>query len=235
MAVKIEVQKLEEVPEEMREFVTEQDGVFSYDSERAFKALKAEREVSRTARSELSAFKNLNVSADQIAAYLKLGKPEEISERLSKKVEPQAVPTPDVTKSEEYLLLRKEVDALKEMKAKYEAAEAENLRNKRDGFVRDLVKKLPDEVDKDMALAYAEDIMGMFELNDSRDGLKPVGDKLPEDFLLGKVKALHFIKPSTPGKADVGNATISQKNSAYEQARAKGDIQGMIAHAKVIE
>ena len=196
MAVTINVQKLEEVPEEMREFVTEQDGVFSYDNEKAFKALKAEREISRSARSELSAFKNLNVTAEQIAAYAKLGKPEEISERLSKANEAREVPTPDVTKSAEYLRLRKEVDALQAMKAEYEATKAENLRNKRNGFVRDLVKKLPDEVDKDMALAYAEDIMGMFELNDTQDGLKPVGDKLPEDFLLGKVKALHFIKPS---------------------------------------
>ena len=66
MAIQISVKSIEEVPEEMREFVTEQDGVFSYDNDRAFKALKDEREISKTAKSALAPFKALNMTPEQL-------------------------------------------------------------------------------------------------------------------------------------------------------------------------
>lgn len=235
MAVEIKVQKLEEVPEEMREFVTEQDGVFSYDSERAFKALKEERAISRSAKSELAAFKNLNVSPETISAYVKLGKVEEITDLLEKAKNPNPQPVPDVTKSAEYLTLRKELDGYKQMKEEFEAAKAENLKNKRNSLVRSIIGKLPDEVDKELLTRFAENIMDKFALNDAQDGLSPVGDKLAEDYLLGLAKDFHLMKNSTPGDAKPGNATMSKGSSAYETAKANGDIGGMIVNAKVIK
>jgi hypothetical protein len=50
MGVAINVKSLEEVPEIMREFVTEADGGFDYDFDKAFKALKEEREGRRADR-----------------------------------------------------------------------------------------------------------------------------------------------------------------------------------------
>lgn len=43
MGVNINVKSIEEVPEVMREFVSESDGAFVYDADKAFKALVEER------------------------------------------------------------------------------------------------------------------------------------------------------------------------------------------------
>ena len=52
MAIQVNVGGINEVPEIMREFVTENNGVFSYDEEKAFQALKNERESAKNARNE---------------------------------------------------------------------------------------------------------------------------------------------------------------------------------------
>ena len=59
MGVAIDVKSLEEVPEIMREFVTEADGGFDYDFDKAFKALKEEREGRRADRKELASLYKL--------------------------------------------------------------------------------------------------------------------------------------------------------------------------------
>ncbi|MBQ8754589.1 MAG: hypothetical protein IJZ19_06115 [Lentisphaeria bacterium] len=70
MGVAINVKSLEEVPEIMREFVTEADGGFDYDFDKAFKALKEEREGRRADRKELAGFKGLNVTPETIKAFI---------------------------------------------------------------------------------------------------------------------------------------------------------------------
>ena len=80
MGVSVNVKSLDEVPEIMREFVTEADGGFDCDAERAFKALKEEREGRRADRRELASFNGLNIAPDVIQAFLDLGRsPEEIA------------------------------------------------------------------------------------------------------------------------------------------------------------
>ena len=54
MAIQVNVGGINDVPEIMREFVTENNGVFTYDEEKAFQALKTERESAKNARNELS-------------------------------------------------------------------------------------------------------------------------------------------------------------------------------------
>ena len=57
MAIQVNVGGINDVPEIMREFVTENNCVFTYDEEKAFQALKNECESAKNARNELSAKK----------------------------------------------------------------------------------------------------------------------------------------------------------------------------------
>ena len=122
------------------------------------------------------------------------------------------------------------------MKTKYEKAEAENLRNKRNDLVRAGVRALPDEYDKELFGAFVEEIMDKFSLNETGDGLNPIGGKLPGDYLADLAKTYKFIKTSTPGKATPGNATMaSTGNNAFAAAKQAGDVQGMLANAPEIK
>ena len=231
MAIQISVKSIEEVPEEMREFVTEQDGVFSYDNDRAFKALKDEREISKTAKSALAPFKALIMTPEQLAEFVNLGKtPAELSELIQKVNKPQ--PKPDFTKTTEYLEQQKQINELLKFKERSEALEAETLKNKRNDLVRAAVRALPDKVDKELFGSLVEEtLFDRFSLNETKDKLNPVGDKLPEDFLLEFAEKYRCIKPSTPGKAAPGNASIGTQNTDYETAKKNGDTMGMLAHA----
>ena len=235
MAIPLKVESLESVPEIMREFVTEVDGGFEFSDDKAFQALKNEREISKNAKAALSPYKALNVPAEQLAAYVQLGKtPEEIAQLIAKANQPAA--KPDVTNSTEYLELKKQVDSLLEMKTKYEKAEAENLRNKRNDLVRASVRALPDEYDKELFGGFVEEIIDKFSLNETGDGLNPIGGKLPGDYLVDLAKTYKFIKTSTPGKATPGNATMaSTGNNAFAAAKQAGDVQGMLANAPEIK
>ena len=85
MGVNINIRSIEEVPEVMREFVSESDGAFVYDADKAFKALVEERNGRRADRKELAAFKAIGLSPDELAKYKAFGKtPEEISELIEK-------------------------------------------------------------------------------------------------------------------------------------------------------
>lgn len=235
MAIPLKVESLESVPEIMREFVTEVDGGFEFADDKAFQALKNEREISKNAKAALSPYKALNVPAEQLAAYVQLGKtPEEIAQLIAKANQPAA--KPDVTNSTEYLEMKKQVDSLLEMKTKYEKAEAENLRNKRNDLVRASVRALPDEYDKELFGGFVEEIIDKFSLNETGDGLNPIGGKLPGDYLVDLAKTYKFIKTSTPGKATPGNATMaSTGNNAFAAAKQAGDVQGMLANAPEIK
>ena len=233
MAIQVNVGGINEVPEIMREFVTENNGVFSYDEEKAFQALKNERESAKNARNELSPWKALGVSMDQVKAFQGLGKtPEELAELIAK----AAVPAqkPNVKLSTEYLELKQELDAMKDFKQKWEAAEAENLKNKRNGLVRELVRNLPDEYDKELFGGFVESTMlDKFSLNENKDGLLPIGEQLPADYLKTFADKYHFKKSSTPGNAPAGNAPMNSgaNNAAFETAKKNRDASGLIANA----
>ena len=235
MAIPLKVESLESVPEIMREFVTEVDGGFEFADDKAFQALKNEREISKNTKAALSPYKALNVPAEQLAAYVQLGKtPEEIAQLIAKANQPAK--KPDVTNSTEYLELKKQVDSLLEMKTKYEKAEAENLRNKRNDLVRAGVRALPDEYDKELFGGFVEEIMDKFSLNEAGDGLNPIGGKLPGDYLADLAKTYKFVKTSTPGNANPGNASMaSTGSSAFAAAKQAGDIDAMINAAPKIQ
>lgn len=241
MAVQIEVKSLEEVPEIMREFVTEQEGTFQFDPDKAFKALKEEREISKTAKAAYAPFKALGMTAEEITGKLKewsdIGKtPSEIAELIAKSAEP--VPKPDFTKTTEYLKMQKELAEAKKFRESYEAEKALNLKNRRNDFVRKIIRELPDKVDKEGLSSLVEDtkLFESFTLNETNDGLNPINDKLPGDYLLEFAEKHHQIKTSTPGIAAPGNTTITKANfgDGYAAAKAKGDIQGMLANAPTV-
>ena len=53
MAIPLKVESLEAIPEIMREFVTEVDGGFEFADDKAFQALKNEREISKNTKAAL--------------------------------------------------------------------------------------------------------------------------------------------------------------------------------------
>jgi len=241
MAIQITAKTMDEVPEEMREFVTEKDGVFSYDNEKAFKALKDEREISKSAKAAYAPYKALGMTAEQITAKIKefedLGKtPAEIAELIAKAEKP--APKPDFKKSTEYLEQQKTIEELLKFKQNYEAEAAKNLKNLRNDLVRKAILAQPDKVDKEALLSIIEDtnLFDRFALNDTKDGLAPISDKLPADFLTDFAERHRCIKVSTPGNATPGNATIKTVGGAeYAAAKDKGDIQGMLANCPTLE
>lgn len=234
MAIPLNVQSMDAIPEIMREFVTEVDGNYEFADDKAFQALKNEREISKTAKAALSPFKALNVPAEQLAAYLQLGKtPDELALLIAKANQP--IKKTDITNSTEYLEMKKQVESLLEMKNEYEAAKAENLKNKRNDLVRAGVRALPDEYDKELFGGFVEEIMDKFSLNETGDGLNPIDGKLPGDYLADLAHTYKFIKTSTPGSAQPGNATMASTGStAFAAAKQAGNIDAMINAAPKI-
>lgn len=238
MPIPLKVASIEEVDEKARKFVTEKDGEFFLDNDQLLAGQKAERTISDGLRKELAPFKALGMSAESLQALVDLGKPaDELARMMADAAKPPAA-VPDVTKSTEFLELKKQFESLQEFKQKYEAAEAENLKNKRNDFVRKAARGLPDNVDKDLLVNFLEE-SGMFDrfaLNDGKDGLSPVGDKLPGDYLLDLANRYRFQKASTPGIAKPGTTTIQQNGSAaFAAAKESGDIDAMINSAPIIE
>jgi hypothetical protein len=225
MSIPLNVKSIEEVPENARKFVSESDGAFSLDNDGLMKGLLAEREVSAGLRGELNAFKELKLTAEQIKDFAALGKtPAELAEIIataSKSKETKA----NVKMSTEYLELQKEVDALKGIAAKFEAAEAENLRNKRNNLVRKAVREMSDEFDKELFGAFVDEtLLERFALNDEKNGLAPVDGKLPGDYLTELAGKFNFRKTSTAGDAKPGNAGMSSGSKAnVDAALQKGD------------
>jgi len=218
MAIQVTAKSLDEIPEVMREFVTENDGVFSYDEEKAFAALKTERENAKNARNALAPFRDLGRT------------PAELAELIAKAARP--APAPDVRQSTEYLELKKELETLSGFKKKWEEAEARNRENKRNDLVRAAVRALPDDYDKELFAGLVESaLLGKFSLNETGDGLNPVDGMLPGEFLKKYADTYHFKKPSKAGNAAPGNADLKPSgNAAYEAAKKAGDINGMFAN-----
>lgn len=237
MAIPITVKSMDEVPEEMREFVSESDGVFSYDNERAFKALKDEREISKSAKAAYAPFKALGITAEEVngireklKSFEATGKtPEEISELISRAATPP--PKPDFSKTTEFLEMKKELDEAKKFRKSYEAEVAKNLENLRNDLVRKEIHTLPDKVDKEALLSLLDEtkMFERFTLNEQKNGLAPFQDKLPADYLTEFAERHKCIKTSTPGMAKPGNANIlTGAATDYAAAREKGDISGML-------
>lgn len=236
MAIQVNVGGINDVPEIMREFVTENNGVFTYDEEKAFQALKTERESAKNARNELSPWKALGLTADQVKAFQDLGKtPEELASIIAKAAAP--TPKPNVKNSTEYLELEQRFKKLESMQQEWEQTKAENLKNKRNGLVRKLIGEMPDEYNKELFADFVESsMMEKFSLNDTQDGLQPVENQLPAEFLKTFADKFHFKKANVSGKAPSGNANIpSGANAAFEAALKNKNAAGLIANAPAAE
>lgn len=235
MSIQLTVNSINEVDTDLQKYVTESDGKFLFDNDAFKKGLIAEREVSAGLKAELSAFKGLGMSVDQIKAFAALGKtPAELAEAIAKAANPPAGDV-DMTK---YLELQKRVATLEGVQQKYEEERGKVRANTRDKLVRDLIRQMPEEFDKERFEKLAEEVLfGKFDLNDAGDALNAIGDKLPADYLSDFANAHGFKKSSTAGSANPGNANIgnSGKSAAFEAAKKAGDIDSAINNAPVLE
>lgn len=226
MAIQVNVENEDAV----KEFITEQEGGgFTLDGEGMTKVIHANRAEIKSLKAELAPLKALGMSADQIKAFVELGKtPAELAEMIAKAATP--APKPNVKQSTEYLELKKELDALAGFRDKWEAAEKKNLENKRNDLVRAAVRALPDEYDKELFMGLVESaLLDKFSLNDAHDALTPIGEQLPGDYLKDIADRYHFKKQSTPGIAAPGNTTINAGgNASYLAAKEKGDVSAML-------
>lgn len=205
MAIKISAESLEEVPEVMREFVSESDGALVYDEERAFKALVEERNGRRGDKKELAKFKELGKTSEELAELLKSaanGNPA----------------GSDPTKSAEYLTLAKQLEELKNayepMKADYEREKAEKAKRETWDAVEKMIDKLDDKYDRELVREWAKDSRGYFKLNAISE-LEDIDGKKPLDFIISKADKLKLLKESTPskfGSGRVNNPNADQKN-----------------------
>lgn len=243
----------ETVPEIMKDFVSENDGVFTYDHERAFKALKEEREGRRNDRKELAAFKALNVSADELARFTGLGKSvEELAELIANAANaPAGVDLDKLTEAEKarltaeknYNALKKEFDTLKTRLDEADRIAADsNLRK----MVSELIDQLPDDIDREQARVYllggktsdgipVEGVYrNTFKTNAIGD-IEDVAEKSPLEYTAAILRALKMLKPSNPGIVKPGNATLQAAgNAEFQAAKKERNVQGLIKNAKHI-
>lgn len=243
----------EAVPEIMKEFVRENDGVFTYDHERAFKALKEEREGRRNDRKELAAFKALNVSADELARFTGLGKSvEELAELIANAANaPAGVDLEKLTESEKarltaeknYNALKKDFDTLKSRLDEADRIAADNNLRKK---VSELIDQLPDDIDREQARVYllggktsdglpVEGIYRNTYKTNAIGDIEDLSEKSPLDYTAAILRTLKMLKPSTPGIAKPGNATLQvAENTELQAAKQNHNVQGLIRNAKRI-
>lgn len=241
-----------QLTEEMKEFFSvDENGVVGYDHDTALKALREERNGRRADRKELAAFKGLNITPDQIQAFIDLAKsPEELT-AIIEAAASNGDTAEKLTEAEKArLTAEKELKGFKtefeKLKARIEesdrkAAEAD-LRAKCEG----LIDQLPNDIDRDKARLWllggktseGLDVKGTYHSwkQNAIGDLEDINSVAPLDYLSAMCKALGYTKISTPGAAQPGNATIANAgNSAYAAAKQAGDVSAMLANAPTIE
>ena len=242
------------IPEIMAEFVTESDGANVYDYERAFKALKEEREGRRADRKELASFKGIGKTVEELAALVALGKS---ADEISAIMEAAANGSADMAKlseaekarliaEKELKNLRSELETIKNRQAEADRLAADaNLRK----LVGELIDQLPPEQDKEKhrmywlggktsdGLAVNGVYQNLFKVNAIGD-LEDIGDKSPLDHITAVGNAMNFRKVSNPGAANPGNSSLNVqggKSAAFTTAQQARDIQGMLNNAPEIK
>jgi hypothetical protein len=238
MSIQLTVSSINEVDADLQKYVTESDGKFVFDNEQFKKGLIAERDNSAKLKTELNEFKSLGMSVEQIKAFAALGKtPAEISDAIAKGAANAPGNDSGVSKTE-WLEMQKELTAMREFKAMYEAERGKVRAATKSKMVRDLVRNMADEFDKERLERLAEEMLAdKFELNDAGDALNAIGEKLPADYLADFANAYGFKKTSTAGNANPGNANFGkgEKSAAFAAAKESGDVDGAIANAPIID
>ena len=223
MSIPVSVSSIEEIDTDLQKYVTESDGQFVFDNEKFKSGLIAERNISANLRSELNAFKNLGMSVDEIKDLVEKSKQQPAIQQTQ----------PDIDRTK-YLEMQKELELAKEFRTMYEKERAKVRANTRDKLVRDLIRNMPDEFDKERLEVLAEDVLfSKFELNDAGDALSAVGDKLPSDYITNFANVHGFKKASTAGVTKPGNANINAagKTAAYTAAKETRDYGAMLRNA----
>lgn len=249
MAITVNAKSIEEVPEIMREFVTESDGAFVYDEEKAFKALVEERNGRRADRKELSQFKAIGKTPDELLRFTAIGKtPDEISELLKLAESKNNFDPEKLTEAEKARLLAEKnyknlEGEFNKLKAKIEESERKAADAELRALCEGLIDQLPQDLDKDKARLWllggktpeGIEVKGTYR-NFTRNAIgdiEDIGGLSPLDYLVAMSNALGYKKASTPGNAKPGNATISKNggNADYETAKKSGDVMGLIRNA----
>ena len=234
MSLKLAVESMEAVPEEVKKFVRQtEDGGFELDNEGIMKGLKAERGVSDDLRRKLSAFTESGLDAAAIKAFAALGKtPEELAEivKASKSATP---PTSGGIDPTEYAKLKKAAEKAETLVAELTAAKAENARNKCRDLARKAVEAMPDKYDRERIAKFVEAFVAdKLSLDSTGAELAAIDGELFPDYIAKTADAMGFLKSSVSGRAAGGNATIGAGGANdYAAAQASGDIVGMIAAA----
>lgn len=223
MSIPVSVNSIEEIDTDLQKYVTESDGKFVFDNEKFKSGLVAERNISASLRTELNAFKNLGMSVEEIKEIVEKSKQQPVIQQTQ----------PDIDRTK-YLEMQKELELAKEFRTMYEAERAKVRANTRDKLVRDLIRNMPDEFDKERLEVLAEDVLfSKFELNDAGDALSAVGDKLPSDYITNFANVHGFKKASTAGVTKPGNANINAagKSAAFAAAKETRDYGAMLRNA----
>lgn len=235
MSIEVVAESIDKIDPDLQKYVTESDGKLVFDNESFKKGLIAEREISAGLKAELSQYKNSGMSADDVKAFAALGKkPSEISDIIAK----ANTPSNSQIDTVKYLEMQKELELAREFRAKYEAERAKVMANTRDKLVRELIRKMPEEYDRERFEVLAEDVLfDKFSVNEAGDALEAVGDKLPADYLAEFAKKHGMLKTSTAGNANAGNATLnaSGKVAAFNTAKENRNYGAMINNAPVIQ
>lgn len=242
MSIELKVGGIDEVPEVMRPYVSEKDGVIVYDDEAAMKGLRAERDTTKTLKSdkakveaELLKYTALGKSPEELAAAISANDGAKLTEAEKKNLEQS-----NIIKD-----LQSKVGALMNEKAEAERI-AKDMQLRK--AVESIIDQLPQDQDREKHRAYwlggktADGVefggayKSTFKLGES-GAVENVGDKSASDYIAAVGKSFNFTKASNPGIASAGNATIGNGSgsAAYLAAKKSGDVGGMIASAPVLD
>lgn len=239
MGLKFKVGKLEDVAESQREFYTERDGAFYLDIEE-MPSSKTDEDVRKLRLSLDKERADHKATKEKLRAFDEFGSIEDLRGKLDElndlKESGGKMNNDELLEYKKRLRsTEKERDSFKTQYEEQQTRFNELLKLEKDGKVRvkakELVKSLPDNIDKQKANDYLEDFIGTLDLDDTGE-IAPINGKEPLEWLKGKATLFGFTVSSTPGQSHPSRSstpnTEQAKQKAYEEAKAKGDIFAML-------
>lgn len=220
------VKSLDDLPENIRDLFTLENGVLSLDETRTKTDVDVanvkrdkdkERNLGNGYKAELAKFRELGNTADEIAE--KIADLESRSGNSTEQTEKIANLQRDLRKAQnDFNTLKTELETIK---PDYEKIKTENRQRKTGETLSDFVKTLKN-VDTDrLTRALKKDIMlGLIELDESGEGLVVKDGTKLEDYALNTAKDFGFITANTPGGSRDSNDNISMK--AKQTANSQG-------------
>lgn len=232
MAIEIVVGGLDDVPESLKPFVTEKEGKYLLDeskvkTESDVQNVLQAKEHEKQARIELekafNPYKALNKTPDELAELLKTASNPVTGKEL------------DVTKTAEYLSLKKQFDEMdgkfKPMLEEYQKAQAEKTDRMTWEAVEKAIESLDSKYDREAVRDWAKDAKSHFKLNaiselDDIDGKKAV------EFIQSRAEKYKFLKDTTPSRLGVGRVNNPNAGRVNDSGNSVADA---LANAPVID